>query len=86
MNQRRILNEIFPSEAVVGRPENYPPLPLRDERSFEAFNEFLKNKIAYSQFVSSANLFGFLYLLQYINSSFIRTHTHNSYHLFLCVF
>lgn len=51
--QRRILNEIFPGEAVLERPENLPPLPLRDEESFAAFNEFLKNKIAFSQFVSS---------------------------------
>ncbi|XP_025154646.1 uncharacterized protein LOC112588554 [Harpegnathos saltator] len=52
MNQRCILNEIFPGEATVERPENCPPLPLRDKKSFEEFNEFLKNKIAYSQFVS----------------------------------
>lgn len=60
MNQRRILNEIFPDEAIVERPENCPPLPLRDEKSFEAFNEFLKSKIAFSQFVSAADLFGYL--------------------------
>jgi len=53
MNQRRILNEIFPGETIVERLENCPPLPLRDEKSFESFNEFLKNKIAYFQFVSA---------------------------------
>ncbi|KMQ83766.1 ancient domain protein 2, partial [Lasius niger] len=51
MNQRRILNEIFPGEAVIERPENCPPLPLRDERSFQTFNKFLKDKIAFSQFL-----------------------------------
>lgn len=25
MNQRRILNEIFPGEAIIERPENCPP-------------------------------------------------------------
>lgn len=60
INQRRILNEIFPGEAIVERPENCPPLPLRDEKSFKEFNKFLKNKIAYSQFVSAANLFELL--------------------------
>lgn len=55
-NQRRILNEIFPGEVTIERPENLPPLPLRDERSFEAFNEFLENKIAFSQFVSVADI------------------------------
>lgn len=62
IQQRRILNEIFPGEAVLERPENFPPLPLRDEESLEAFNEFLKNKIAYSQFVSSAKFFRFLFI------------------------
>lgn len=56
MNQRRILNEIFPGEATLDRPENCPPLPLRDEKSFEAFNEFLESKIAFSQFVSMVDL------------------------------
>lgn len=71
MNQRRILNEIFPDEAVVERPENCPPLPLRDEQSFEAFNEFLKNKIAFSQFVSAANFFGYLFIFSTIYKLFL---------------
>ncbi|XP_011877677.1 PREDICTED: uncharacterized protein LOC105567420 [Vollenhovia emeryi] len=56
INQRRILNEIFPGETVIERPENCPPLPLRDEKSFQAFNEFLNDKIAFSQFVSYLNV------------------------------
>lgn len=59
----RILNEIFPGETVLERPENCPPLPLRDEESFELFNEFLKDKNAYSQFVSSTKLFLVLLVL-----------------------
>ncbi|XP_036148953.1 uncharacterized protein LOC118647689 [Monomorium pharaonis] len=55
MNQRRILNEIFPGEAILDRPKNCPPLPLPDEKSFEEFNEFLENKVAFSQFVSYLN-------------------------------
>lgn len=56
INQRRILNEIFPEEAVIERPENCPPpLPLRDEKSFQTFNEFLKDKIAFSQFINYLN-------------------------------
>ncbi|XP_025161368.1 uncharacterized protein LOC112590053 [Harpegnathos saltator] len=37
MIERCILNEIFPGEAIVEEPENCPPLPLRDEKSFEEF-------------------------------------------------
>ncbi|XP_011859103.1 PREDICTED: uncharacterized protein LOC105556615 [Vollenhovia emeryi] len=47
INQRRILNEIFSGETVIERPENCP-LPLRDEKSFQAFDEFLNDKIAFS--------------------------------------
>ncbi|KAL6419469.1 hypothetical protein ACFW04_013851 [Cataglyphis niger] len=63
MNQRRILNEIFPGEAIIERPENCSPrLPLRDEKSFEAFNNCLKYKIAYSQFVNATKLSEYNYL------------------------
>lgn len=73
INQHRILNEIVPGEGILQRPENCPPLPLRDEDSFKAFNEFLKDKIAYSQFVSAVELSVFLFknLLQQIDSSYI---------------
>lgn len=63
INQRRILNEIFPGEAVIERPENCPPLPLRDERSFQTYNEYLKDKIAFSQFVSIVDLFGYYFYI-----------------------
>ena len=56
MHQRCILSEIFPGEAIVDRPENCPPLPLREEKSFEEFNTFLKNKFAFTEFVSTVNL------------------------------
>ncbi|XP_071567209.1 uncharacterized protein [Temnothorax nylanderi] len=55
MNQRRIINKIFPGEAIVERPENCPPPSIARWKSFEAFNEFLKIKIAFSQFVSYLN-------------------------------
>lgn len=78
------MSEIFPGEAVIERPENCPPLPLRDEKSFQTFNEFLKDKVVFSQFVSIIDFFGYcifgyyylycilfyiVYFLQYMNLS-----------------
>lgn len=51
LNMQRVITNLMPEEEVIVTPANLPPLPLKDEKAFDAFEEFLTDEVSFTRMV-----------------------------------
>lgn len=52
LNSQRVLTSLLPEEEIIVTPADLPALPLKDEESFNQFEDFLSNELAFTRMVS----------------------------------
>lgn len=52
LNSQRVLTSLLPKEEIIVTPADLPALPLKDEESFNEFEDILSNELAFTRMVS----------------------------------